>query len=278
MDKKTSATGILRLATEPNIPFQDLKTEKLLCYDCEQRFSRLETFFATNIFYPYVKEELDEYGCAQGKIKQFAYDEQLLKFVLSVQWRAAVTVKNSLSAPLQAQFQNSISNWRKFLLDEADNSGPGLSYLVFMQNLAAAEGDLSCMPDQINHYVLRSCDGTPVIMGSKEVFMYSKIGPLAMFTAIQPHKIKNISETRIKIHGKISTVQRVMNSNIGQWMYITRPKEALSHLKFSANQKSKIAEKWKNPTPKMLESMTVKMTESDVMMKRGYKLIKNDAM
>jgi hypothetical protein len=51
--KETSATGYLRSYMVPNRRAQDFETKKLLCHDCEQRFSAAEDQFARDLFRPY---------------------------------------------------------------------------------------------------------------------------------------------------------------------------------------------------------------------------------
>ena len=84
-----------------------------------------------------------------------------------------------------------------------------------MQNFVSAEGDITRLLDGINHYILRSCDGTPVSKGTQKLFMYAKIGPIVLITTIKPHSINNMHpSTRVKIKGKIPTVQIVQNTDI----------------------------------------------------------------
>src|SRR6266511_1725594 len=49
---KETGTGYLRAVKQPNLRKQDGSTEKLLCRECEQRFSNNETYFASKVFYP----------------------------------------------------------------------------------------------------------------------------------------------------------------------------------------------------------------------------------
>lgn len=76
--KHNSPTGYLRGGiANPNIRRQDGDRQKLLCGECEQRFSKAERKFAEEIFEPY-----HETGQTS-----FVYEEWLSYFICSVNWR-----------------------------------------------------------------------------------------------------------------------------------------------------------------------------------------------
>ena len=75
--KKTSA-GAIRNTENPNLTVQDSEKHYMLCSDCEDRFSKYETYFAKTLFHPYIKSVTDS----------FNYDINLAKFITSVNWRS----------------------------------------------------------------------------------------------------------------------------------------------------------------------------------------------
>ena len=75
--KKTSA-GAIRSTENPNQVVQDTEKHYLMCADCEERFSANETWFANNIYYPYLRR----------KKNNFDYDERLHYFLISLSWRS----------------------------------------------------------------------------------------------------------------------------------------------------------------------------------------------
>lgn len=272
--KDTSATGRFRSVINPGIPYQDISKQPLLCTDCENRLSKHETWFANNIFKPYVMEELDSYGCAQGKIKTFSYDENLLKFILSIQWRLVVTRKKSLPPDLEKYLLKESECWRKYLMNESSVSGTGISHLIFLQNLASADGPVETLPKGVNQYILRAIDGTPLTKGKREVSMYSKIGPIILLTAVKPVKIKNMSDTRVKKNkGIIPTAQKLGHEQLNKWLFIQRPEEIISKLKLSESDWKSIERIWNKDPQKSKSSMTANVSYSDMMMHKGYKLI-----
>jgi len=74
---KESGNGFMRNGQNFNRRVQDGFKTPFLCADCEDRFSKYETYFATNIFYPVVNEKEDE----------LEYTDQLYLFAISVLWR-----------------------------------------------------------------------------------------------------------------------------------------------------------------------------------------------
>lgn len=130
--KDTSVTGYLRQITNPNLRQQDIVKQPLLCSNCEALFSTYEDQFARNIFYPYVQKELDEWGVAQGEIRSINYGEWLLKFAVSLQWRA-LTTSTKINSSQQGNermrnrfndlFDAALFNWGEYLLGKSDISG-----------------------------------------------------------------------------------------------------------------------------------------------------------
>lgn len=75
---KKTAVGNIRNSENPNIPAQDSEKHYLLCGNCEDLFSEKETYFANNLFHPYIKREK----------KKFDYDSKLFYFLTSLSWRS----------------------------------------------------------------------------------------------------------------------------------------------------------------------------------------------
>lgn len=76
--KKNSPTGFLRgVFLKPNKREQDGDKLKMLCIDCEQRFSKAEKVFAEKVFEPY----------HESGTTSFTYGPWLSYFISSVNWR-----------------------------------------------------------------------------------------------------------------------------------------------------------------------------------------------
>ncbi|WKT57182.1 hypothetical protein QVH35_06995 [Candidatus Nitrosotenuis chungbukensis] len=71
---KETGTGYLVSAEDGAKRVQDITKLHLLCGNCEEKFSKLEKYFADNIFFPFHND----------KIRTFDYDENFEKFIISL--------------------------------------------------------------------------------------------------------------------------------------------------------------------------------------------------
>jgi hypothetical protein len=107
--KGSSGTGGFRTNHTPNRSVQDLEKRRLLCAECELRFSKDEAAFAERAFKPYLESAAD-----------ITYDTWLMRFGVSLLWRTAVTEVNDpgLSAATAGQVKAHAERWRAFLLGQ----------------------------------------------------------------------------------------------------------------------------------------------------------------
>jgi len=106
--KKTSATGFMRGVKEPKMRLQDLPKLPLLCGDCEQLFSKLESYFASNFFHPILNRQE----------KEVCYDENLQRFIISLNWRTLVTAYSDqmkVHPWIEQHLRTAEECWRKYL-------------------------------------------------------------------------------------------------------------------------------------------------------------------
>ena len=270
--KNTSVTGYLRQIVNPNLRKQDIATENLLCDLCELLLSKYEDSFSKNIFYPYVNEELDEWGVAQGSIKEFEYKEWLLKFMVSVQWRSLITSKE-LKNPQYIHFVQPVMNvlreWEDFLLDRKGQSGHTKHYLIFLQNLVTGIGSLPPnINPRINTYLIRSLD-TTFACNKKNIFVFSKSGPIVLISTIIPEKLDDMDDTSVKLQGKIKTVQSLRNHMVNDFIFITRPNECFERYNISDKQDKLINDDIKRKIPKAKNLNSVLASYSDFLMNKG---------
>lgn len=265
--KRTSATGHLRSLENTNKRIQDGVKLPLLCDECESLFSGFEKTFSEKIFIPYVNDELDINSVAQGKIKYFEYEEWLLKFTLSVQWRGLVSSEYFGESNFpefsneRNEFEESV---RRYLLNEQTSSGNNQSYIVFLQNLAAGYGYLpSNISPIVNHYLLRSFDYTS-LLNKKEFALYFKLGPIAFFTSIIPMQRKKVADIRIQKRGKIKTAQHFDNRELAEFVFITRPNEVFERYDLSNIQSTKIINEIRNNPDRFEMSRTKGAIEGDI--------------
>ncbi|MED4758677.1 hypothetical protein [Priestia megaterium] len=213
--KKTSAVGHIRNAMNPNVRIQDLPKEYLLCKGCEQIFSAFEKKFAEEIFHPFHSENK----------KLFHYDRWLQKFIISLNWRVAISgLNNSIphghnSLP---DLEKTMEGWRKFLLDETNNPGPSKNHLVFV-GITDLNDFEKIQPALYDHYTnmkfLRTVFFGTIVDEHDRTFIYSSIGGIVFVSHISPKSFRGwTSQTKITKRGTLKTLQDNFDSVFGAFL------------------------------------------------------------
>ena len=207
--KKSSATPYLRSALNPNRRLQDVNTVKLLCSDCENRFSKWEKQFAQKLFTPYT----------EGSLQSFAYDEWLLYFAVSLAWRTTIyeAVEYRRTRPALAPFvDEAIEHWSMFLQGKSTEAGPYEHHIVFLSLLAGSQPAAE-LPVNLEAYLLRAVD-TTLASNTKKVFACTKLPGIAFCSAIHPSQLEGeYLHTLIERKGHLETRQRV-GPDIGSFL------------------------------------------------------------
>lgn len=106
--QKANGSNYWRDNINPNKAMQDGPKEYLLGRTAEQEFSKRETWFANNIFYPFCKDQL--------KTVKVAYKEELYYFCISILWRILLTTKDYIADPkVKAKCIIALEEWRVYL-------------------------------------------------------------------------------------------------------------------------------------------------------------------
>lgn len=276
--KETSVTGYLRQGQNANVRVQDIVKKKLLCSDCEIGLSLNEKLFAENIFKPYTTQELNEWAVAQGKIKHFVYGEWFTQFVIGMQWKALLTnsdlsemdnIDEITKKAYAYKIESILEIWRKFLLGKSKYSGSSSHYIIFLQNLITGKGYLpDRVPDRINMYLIRSIDST-LAVAKKSIYLYTKLGPIIILSTITPSKLKGIKGGIIKKRGIVMTAQKLINPNINEFIFITRPNEVYSNYSLSEKQKKIIDRDTEKKIGSAKSIQTVLVARSDILLKKS---------
>lgn len=112
--KKKSLTGIMRQVTDPNKGVQDGLKLPFLCADCEELFSKYETYFSNNIYTKTVEND--------GIITFNSRDDNIAYFLLSTSWRIMKLVieryETTFTDLEKERADGIIENWRNLLKDE----------------------------------------------------------------------------------------------------------------------------------------------------------------
>lgn len=266
--KRTSATGKLRNAEEPNLRRQDSFKHKLLCDDCEQRFSDWEKVVSERLFLPLHEEN----------VRYLPYETWLLKFAVSVSWRTIIYLKilnepKHLSPKQVRAAEKAEKHWRAFLLDEETFNHQYQHHILPMGLIKSGPSDL---PAGINFYITRTVEMDLVTAGSN-VFVFSKMCGLVIVGFINRSMNYNWKGTRISVFG--GTVgEHEMSIPKGFLNYFqtqgAKSMEVMNNL--SARQKEKIDVDFEKSETAMLGSKTFEAILSDYVLSGGRAFVKKD--
>jgi hypothetical protein len=135
-----------------------------------------------------------------------AYDERALRFVVSEAWRVA-TVSLPEINPYLAKYGDSVNEamtqWRNYLLGQRTDPGPRNHYLLLLSNTNVDAGSMS--PSAFDWYMMRGVDSSYVV-GDAELFTYTKLPGIALFSAIEPHEIALLSGNQIGPAGQTTGI------------------------------------------------------------------------
>lgn len=243
--KETAATGYLRQGIQPNLRKQDFSTERLLCGDCENLFSKWEKVFAETIFLPYLND---------GK-REFEYSDWLLKFSVSLIWRLGVSELNGFRnyhPQLIGELDRALSIWRDYLLDDIPMQETYGFHLFFMDYVKDVQN--GSLPQGFHWYTLRGVDGT-LPANDSEVYGFVKLPAMVFFSGILPRRPSKLKNTRILEKGKIIASKQFVSNRVFGEFYFDRAQQAWAMTeKTSGKQIQKIQEAIVNDPEKSLKS------------------------
>ncbi|MDT4739242.1 hypothetical protein [Bradyrhizobium sp. WYCCWR 12699] len=182
-------SGHIRHSQTPNRRSQDGAKRHWLCRSCEDVFNSYETPFATHIFHPYDR----------NPAIHVRYTDWMLKFCVSVAWRSLLYLQeeygprefNERQIELAEQ---ALQTWARYLRGEYKHIGDFEVHILPFGEIAEHQG-LS-FPPNINRYLMRAIE---INAGSSEStsFVFSKLGPFAIFGFIELKHPKRWKGTRI---------------------------------------------------------------------------------
>ena len=203
--KQTSVTGFLTSAEKPLERLQDLPSLPLLCSECEEKFSGLETYFANTIFHPFVDKG----------VRTFLYDIRLQAFILSLSWRVLKATYADVvkEVPYHLKLLDSAeADWRNFLLKKDVKAEPYENHLLFMDRKARGK-----VPDKFEWYAFRTAETTMGGNGDR-LFAYTKLPWMFLVTSVYPTHLDGWQGTLVQVNGKISPPQTVEDSWFGTFL------------------------------------------------------------
>jgi len=205
---KETGSGYLRTAGQPNRRVQDGHRCRLLCEDCEARFSRYEKFFAEEFHRAYVDR----------RQFIFPYDDRLALFIVSILWRVLVTERDGYLVTFKNRFQTEITRaeqeWRAFLLGQAD--------LVRFSRLHLFVTDITnqdAIPVQrFNSYLARGVDLT-IAWSQDDALVYAKFGRFVLVAYLTSYDDSDWEGTLVSQAGGVLAVpQKLGDGRFGAFL------------------------------------------------------------
>ncbi|MBE9463653.1 hypothetical protein ACFP1I_12025 [Dyadobacter subterraneus] len=141
---KKTGSRFLRGFANPNIRMQDGPKKYLLCQEAETEFSKRETWFTNNIFYPYLA----------GDKKHLKYDNNLFYFTVSMLWRVLIDQiedPNIQCEPYLARLKEVALDWQRFLRGEKELPANRKVYIYLTGRVAHHNID----SDEVDYYMTK---------------------------------------------------------------------------------------------------------------------------
>lgn len=216
---KGDANGRLRRPEQPDIPFQDGIKGKMLCFECEQRFSRWE------------RASSDFVRLCQDDIGPYEYGEYLVPFILSVAWRVLVWEMgagdgSAWPAKVQPAIERAEVEWRNSILQEDFRPLSGRIHAWLLGSSGMPSADMRReLPPSWNRYLDGAVDITvatstdPTLPSSSQIAAaYVKMGRLVTFTVIRAPSVRRWKGTAIHRRGALMPEEVVIPRAVLEFM------------------------------------------------------------
>lgn len=191
--RESSGNGHLRNSSSPNMRVQDGLKRYWLCASCEDLFSKTETRFATDLFYPYL----------EGKSSRIVYGDWLLHFCVSVSWRVLrlhreeSPLKGYDSQALQ-RIDEALDVWKTFLLLRRSDLDSFQQHILPM-DLISSVSKPDKLPTNINRYMMRTID-MDLVRSPQKNFVYTKLGRFIILGFIREGHPNQWKGTKIHVN------------------------------------------------------------------------------
>jgi hypothetical protein len=177
--EETSATGY---PVKGSVPFKgglDVSWERVLCDECKQRFSHLESHFAQRIFYPLHADD--------DRHSRFEYDDWLMKFIVSISWRVAV---NEYEEFIEDQeywkddLDKALEAWRRFLLNDGSSPSPYTHHIFIFPEFQTTSLEEEAR-EVLSSYIHLGCDSS-ITFSRTDLCVYTHLPNIIMTSFIVP--------------------------------------------------------------------------------------------
>jgi hypothetical protein len=249
--KKTSPTGHMRSADNPNRSVQDGLKVPFLCGDCEDLFSVWETKFANEIFFKY---QTDRQG-------EFRYDSWLAKYLASVSFRVLAYAYHNgqlgyLGQRLLEHVPIALGRLRAYLLGQMAHPGEQRQLLVLLDKPVNSQDSTFSM------YVTRAIE-EDIVTNDAETFVYIKYLNFLQLSPIKLSKNKGWRTARISAgRGVLKPIDQELSGAVVQRMRAGAETLSNSRTNVSEKQGAMIKKRVEGvPADKLLSSPIVKSVD-----------------
>ena len=213
---KDTGTGFVRSGQNMNQRRQDGFKVPLLCANCEKLFGKFETYFASSIFYPVVDRE-----------DNFAYDERLCKFVVSVMWRLMQhsLIDDQIGLPFFENVLRAEKEWAEYLLmNKPLNEFSHLHMWIGID--FSDEKEEVKKPDRFIQYLARMLDAGITDNGEDFCMFYLKLPRFIFIVPLTLYDESKWINTRVNINAGHYYVRNagIEDGAVGQFI-LGRPME-----------------------------------------------------
>ena len=194
--KRISPNGHIRGTEMPNRRVNDGAKTLFLGPNCEDRFSKWEREFASNVFHPVQDGELSN--------RTLAYGTWLAKFAVSVTWRCLAHRRAIEGASLQLPFghetlvNSTLRMWQQFLLGERADVGHHRHHMIFLDDPISLPRHLN--PFDLSNYLQRGIDSN-TIHAPDEAYVIVKMCKVMIVGTIFTRKPSAWQRTQIQVAG-----------------------------------------------------------------------------
>jgi len=182
--KATTKSKIPRFRSIDDKISQDGYKIYLLCLDCENYFSKFETYFSSKIYQPTIN----------NIHKNVKYDIRLIKFIVSIGWRFLyVYLKQKSDAPTYLKWYE--RHWKEFLTDKSKKLKT--NHYLYPSNPQIEDEYIT---DYLNLFIYRSV-GCDLSTFMNHNFIWVQIPFYTIVYPLRPLNLKGYDPCKIQYQG-----------------------------------------------------------------------------
>ena len=105
-----------------------------------------------------------------------------------------------------------------------------------------------------------------LVTSSKKLYLFSKMGPMAVLNSVVPDKLEGMEDLELFRSGKFNFVYSLKNGEVGTFLLVTRPREAMKRHELTDGSKSMINKSYAKDPQRAGSSETAKAQVADFLL------------